>query len=490
MIKKLYENIASGQEVRQNLIELRKQLKEDSSHKLSGPEAEILKTCLLDEDAKVRKNAALILGENGDDTVVQVLYEAYAREDKLFVRSSYLKALDGFCLSEVVDALKDRLDELVNGEFEESDQKHIREEKRELQKLITATEGRVAHTFTGYDNKFDILLTTYNPYQLITADQIHRGNKKVLNAGVRVVTEDIRSISKIRTYREMLFLMSGSKKLVGGAEEIGKAIADSDLLGTLEKSHREKAPFFFRIDLRSKMDLSERSTFTRELAAVIEDRIGRKLINSVSDYEVEIRLIENSDGTFFPCYKLYTMSDNRFAYRKEFISTSINPALAATMMRLAEGYMADDAQVLDPFCGVGTMLIERDRLKKARVMYGIDSFGEAIDKAKINTAKAGLSVNYIHRDYFDFKHEYLFDEILADMPVRGKRSKDELDEIYQKFFERSKELLKEDGIIIMYSNESGFIKKQLRLNRELRLLQEYLIRKKDGYSLFIIEKRG
>ena len=66
------------------------------------------------------------------------------------------------------------------------------------------------------------------------------------------------------------------------------------------------------------------------------------------------------------------------------------------------------------------MLIERDRLVPAREMYGIDIFGEAIVKARENTQAAGTRVWYINRDFFDFTHDYKFDEIITDMPPRGK----------------------------------------------------------------------
>nr|MCR5468735.1 methyltransferase [Lachnospiraceae bacterium] len=123
-----------------------------------------------------------------------------------------------------------------------------------------------------------------------------------------------------------------------------------------------------------------------------------------------------------------------------------------------------------------------------REIYAIDIFGEAIDKAKENVKAAGLSVNFIHRDYLDFKHDYLFDEIVANMPVRGKKTKDEQDAFYDGFFEKSDEILAPEGVMILYSNEKGFIFKQLRLKKNLSLVKEFVIREKDGFGLFIIRK--
>ena len=133
------------------------------------------------------------------------------------------------------------------------------------------------------------------------------------------------------------------------------------------------------------------------------------------------------------------------------------------------------------------MLIERNFLLPAKVSYGIDLFGEAIKKARENTENAGMNIYYINRDYFQFQHDYLFDEIITDMPVQGKKTKEEQDKLYGEFFRKSKELLKNQGKIILYSSEKAFVKKHLRLNGEYRLLREFPLQEK--ISLYIIQKK-
>ena len=89
----------------------------------------------------------------------------------------------------------------------------------------------------------------------------------------------------------------------------------------------------------------------------------------------------------------------------------------------------------------------------------------------------------------DFKHAYKFDEIITNLPDRGKKSREEMDAFYAAFFEKSKEILADEAVLVLYSNEIGFIKKQLRLHREYRLIQEFAIRKKTGDTLFVIGYR-
>ena len=110
--------------------------------------------------------------------------------------------------------------------------------------------------------------------------------------------------------------------------------------------------------------------------------------------------------------------------------------------------------------------------------------------ARENASLAGERINFIHRNYFDFQHDYKFDEIITNMPMRGKKTKEEMDAFYAEFFRKSKEVLTSDGIIIMYTNETGFVKKQLRLQSSYRLLQEFTIRKKDDFRLYIIGIKG
>lgn len=81
------------------------------------------------------------------------------------------------------------------------------------------------------------------------------------------------------------------------------------------------------------------------------------------------------------------------------VAASIHPSLAAMLVSLAKPYLKENAQILDPFCGVGTMLIERDIAQPAREKYGIDIFGPAIEGARENASLAGEKINFIHRDY-------------------------------------------------------------------------------------------
>ncbi len=492
MIREQYESLKTGKNLRKDLIALKQELKQEEAReellKLLEGDYRIFTELLGHEEPKVRGNAALILGRLGQEVFAAPLYEAYGKEEKLFIKSSYLSALAKLDCSEYLPRLKERLAELEAYQPAAEEEKHIREELKSLRAIVYREESLKKHVFQGYDETYEVILTTGRQYQQATAEQVKNGDTTVLKSGVRVVTSHIRPILEIPTYREMLFPLN-QKRLKPEPKPAAKALAESNLLELLDKAHQASDNYRFRLGIQSRMPLNKRSDFAKKCGFALEQETGRRLCNSPSDYEVEIRLVEGREGTFLPLVKLYTFREQRFAYRKRAVAASIRPEQAALIAYLAKPYLAKQAQILDPFCGVGTMLLERDRVCPARMMYGIDTFGEAIDGAWENTRLAGKQVNYIHRDFFTFQHGYLFDEIITNMPERGKTSREEHALFYQKFFEKAEELLTDSGTMVLYSNEKNYIKKQLRLRNGFTLLKEYSMDEKGIYNLFIIAKR-
>ena len=83
MIRTYYEKIASGTEVRASLIALRAELKDERNMRsfayLLGGDFTVLGRLLKDEDPKVRRNAARILGQLESEDVLPVLFDAYGK---------------------------------------------------------------------------------------------------------------------------------------------------------------------------------------------------------------------------------------------------------------------------------------------------------------------------------------------------------------------------------------------------------------------------
>lgn len=492
MLRETYEKIVNGVEVRQNLITLKKELKKENNrmallYYLAG-QYEVLYRLLENEDAKVRKNVVLIMGELAVPEFMDKIFDAYIKEEKLFVKSDYLIALKYFDYRKLINRLKERLDFLIAGTFEETSMKHINEEKKLLTNMILDIEGIHKHTFDGYHVLSDIVLLTNRDHKEVTLSEIKNGKAKTFNAGIVARTKDLREILSIRTYSEMLFRLKDVLTVSSDVKSAADVIFKGGILDFLNERHVEKTPYYFRLEIKSKMPLSEKSNFAKKLATELENVSERALVNSTSNYEVEIRLIENKEGLFNVLIKLYTIPDQRFSYRKHAVAASIAPVQAALIAALAKDYLKENAQVLDPFCGVGTMLIERNKLVPANPMYGIDSFGEAIDKAIDNSRVDRTVINFINRDFFDFKHDYLFDEIFTNMPIRsGRKSEDEMAMLYNNFFRKALEVLKDEAIIVMYTRDKELVLKGVAQNKAYAIIQEYVISKKEGAYLYIIK---
>lgn len=214
----------------------------------------------------------------------------------------------------------------------------------------------------------------------------------------------------------------------------GEILADSGLLPLLFECHDSGAPFFFRIEVRSTMSPDEKTAFVKKVAAVIEEKTDRQLINSATDYEVELRLIQTRSGRFFPCVKLQTIPMKRFAYRKMSIA-GIDPSRTG-----GADHAAGQALFKRGRADYGSVLRSRhdaDRTEQTGTGKGDvrnRSVWRGDRESEREHTERGDRIWYINRDFFDFTHDYKFDEIITDMPPRGKKTKEEQDAFYAALF--------------------------------------------------------
>ena len=469
MVQKIWNKILEKEEVRQNLSKLREIIKDGKNReickKIVSENELVLEQLMESEDAKTRKNAALLIGDLQLNNLQMQLWRAYEKEQTLFVRSSYLIALQKMDMTAFLKPMKARVRELSEMEIEETSGKHIREEMQELRKMILSIEGVKKHKFTGWQKMSEVILLANRRHldtvfqELKQLPDVMTSDAKMMNAGIRLKTAALDQLMEIRTWQEMLFLVNGMKTCEKDAAKAVETIVSSKLMEFLEDRHKGEAPFYFRVEVKMQ-DAEEKTKFVKKFVTALEEKSEGKLINTTSDYEFEIRLVENKDGRFNVMVKLFTMEDSRFDYRKEVVAASIRPVNAALLVQVAKEYMMEDARVLDPFCGVGTMLIERQKKINADTSYGLDIFEEAIEKARRNTEASGQLIHYVNRDCFTFTHEYLFDEIFTNMPfAQGRKTPAEIYDIYVRFFETIGKLVKNDGIVVLYTHDKAYVDK-------------------------------
>ena len=212
MVEQHNESLKTEENPRKELISIKQELKEKAvvlewQKKLQG-NYDIFLKFLEHEDAKVRKNAALILGNLQAQQAALSLYEAYQAETQRFVKSDYLTALSQLDYEAFVPELQQRLKELEEYKPAENEEKHVREEMTVLRKMLSDKEEKKHHVFRGYKENYEVILTTGKKNQEITERQIRKGKTLRMKSGVRVKTDDIRELLEIPTYREMLFLLN------------------------------------------------------------------------------------------------------------------------------------------------------------------------------------------------------------------------------------------------------------------------------------------
>ncbi len=494
MINTYWKEIRENREVRQNLSKLRQEIKKKEILAqfllaIAGDEDKLIAQ-LQSEDAKTRKNAALLMGELGKEEFLQPIYEAYEKEQQRFIRSSYLTAMKNFDYRAYMDSLNQHLEEMSREEVTPDNEKHHMEELRELSALIVTMEGVSTHAFNGWEESYDIILLTNRNFAEVTrkelADLEPATKSKVFGAGVMARVPNLRWLPDIRTYEEILFQVKGMNTCAMNPVQTAETLMRSELMEFLHKSHKGKPPYYFRIEFKSKRPLDERSVFVKKLSGQIEKLSNRMLINTTSNYEVEIRVIENKEGNCNFLVKLYTLIDDRFAYRREVMPTSIKTVNAALTVSLAKEYMKEDAQVLDPFCGVGTMLIERHKAVPANTTYGIDIQEEAIIKARANTEAAHQIIHYINRDFFGFSHKYLFDEVITNMPFAiGRTTEEEVFDLYKRFFESISRYIKPDATMILYSHDYDYVR-TMAPDNGFKIVKEYEISRREGTYVLVL----
>lgn len=491
MINRLCKRLNQNIEVRQSLSSLRQEIKDSSKRELLLSwihDGDLdLSVFLENEDAKTRKNAALLIGDLALSSESDAVFHAYQTEDTRFVKEAYLTALKSLNATPYVDVFRKRYEELSLYEASDDEKKHVEHELHALSELINTIEPFKKHRFLGGRQTFHCIFRTNPLHPEITAALMEESSAASSKMGVRVKTNHLNRLLPIRTYNELLFQIPGMVSCKPDADVAASVIAGSNLMALLENTHEGDFPFYFRIGVKSRMALSERSKFAKKVASNLEELTAHKLRNSTSHYEFEIRMIEGKSGDYYLLVKLNTIVDRRFSYREEFIPTSIKPVNAALLVELAKDYMIPDAQILDPFCGVGTMLIERQKVVKGNTSYGIDHSPEAIEKAIYNTNLADQIVHYINKDCFTFTHDYPFDEIFTEMPyATGQKTEAEIREVYEKFFPFAKRVLGPEGTIIMYTRNREYIK-QFAVKSNFRILKEIKITQRPESYLMILK---
>ena len=489
MINKICADIIEEKNIRENLIQLNQMIRsEDNMDRFLDiyyENEDAFMGLLEHEDAKVRKNIIKLLGRVADPVLLEPLFSHYMEDETLFLKGDYLAALAAFDYKEYLPELKKRKEELEQQERT----KHSLEELKQLQKLIWKAEPPKKHLFqtTGEEDLLLIVPRGHEEKVLEDISKIPDTKGRAIGGGCVVHTKNLADVADIRTYQALLFDFYPSLIQTSNGGEIAQCLLSAGLPDYLRKHHKEDHPFLFRTDVKGVTSVAEKNQIARDFSVYLEENSGGTLINEPSFYEIEFRLIGGKKG-FRVFLKLTALKDERFSYRKYAMATSMQPSKAALMMKYVQPYFKEDANVLDPFCGTGTLLIERVLAGKCKSMYGLDISGQAIQAAWENSRRADKMINLIQRNFNDFKHEYKFDEILTDMPRQSSSVKSkQLEYLYELLFLKSRELMADRAVLAVYCENKELMDRQVSRNRWLKCLKRIPMSKDQTTWLFILQ---
>jgi predicted RNA methylase len=403
------------------------------------------------KDDKARKTAFILLGACAPDECAEKLKKALAAEQIRFVRPSIILALGN--TSDPAKYLKDYV-------IEPGEDKHVREEAEALKKALS--KGIEPKRLSNVALPGRCTLTSINGgalrLELMANESAFSESKEIPGA----FDAETKHTNGLRCYLDALYY-------IGDIGDYGHAADALDAMGLKGALYRIEAGYFSQEKRRGIIE-----DISKGLAA-----FGYN--DNPSAYSFEIRPIGK---------KMYAVfEDKRFGYRKQSIAASINPVTAASIMRISLPYMKENADVLDPFCGSGTMLVERGYIKKTNSLVGVDISPFAIKAACENRKASGLKIALIKGDILGYGGA-AYDEIIANMPfgirVSGHTSNIKL---YGAFADKLDRLLKKDGCAFLFTQEKKLLREAVT-NKGFSIIKEEIFETGGLAPTLFIIKRG
>lgn len=400
-----------------------------------------LYACLSSERPKTRKNAARLLGALGRSRDASALAAALTAEQTLLVIPSLILALGAVGGNRAKDALAAYPVPTAN---DDSEVGHVREIRLALQKATNRFDTEAFPPLNTLERAQNVLLTAPAGFSDLLREELRElGYSPAPHAmGAVVKTADLVGLLRARCAMELLLPLA--ERVPCTPEAVAKAFS--------------KAPELpYRLELRNYTgDRAEFLTKTAEL-------LGGT--NNPSHYAWELRI--QCDGTHATLYrKPCTVPDNRYGYRLGTVSASIHPATAACLVRFAakhKTHKKEEPRVLDPFCGSGTLLFERELFGPCESLQGVDLTENAVRTARLNAKKGYSDAHFLQKDCLKFTPSTPVDELYANLPFGNRVGSHENNEkLYRGFVSLLPEWLAKDGFALLYTMEYNLLERCIR----------------------------
>jgi tRNA (guanine6-N2)-methyltransferase len=289
---------------------------------------------------------------------------------------------------------------------------------------------------------------------------------------------------RLRTTEDIFFLVERLRIARGyqGLEQIHQALLTSRALEeglALHKAlhHREgKRRLRFRVisRLAGQGHPYRRLELGQTVAKALSQRSGSRwqAVEEGEDFEVWVNLI----GLDCICgLRLSDATMRHRDYKAAHIAASLRPSVAAAMVWLTEPQATDI--FLDPFCGAGTLLIERGSCARHKLLVGGD-----LDPAALRAAAENIGPRHkpCHLLRWDARYLPLAEhsvDVIATNPPFGKKigSHEENVSLYRRFLAEAERVLAPQGRLALVTGEVTLMDELLRESRAWRVARSYAI---------------
>lgn len=401
---------------------------------------------LASAEPKARKNAARFIGALGRETDADALVSALQAEQTLYVIPSILLALGSVGGERALPALNAYALPAAKSEAEQANVFEIAAALEKAQKSLSPAQRSENALFAAPINVILVAPDGFSDMLLreIAARKLQASPHPM---GASVLTDQPQKLYSLRCFTELLVPLG--ENILLAPERIAEAAA-------------VLLPRPYRVELQNYA--GDRAAFIRAICGALGG--GDNPGNYVSELRVVCKK-ETCSLYIRPC----DLPDGRFSYRKQTLPASIKPALAACLCRYALSFVsAERVRALDPFCGSGTLLIELDKTGRAAALLGVDVAQNAVLAARKNSSAAHVKAQYVQKDCTRFAAREPFDLILSNLPFGNRVGTHESNEtLYRAFVSRLPELLKNDGVALLYTMEFRLLASLIEKNRALVL---------------------
>lgn len=403
-------------------------------------------------DDKARKLAYVLIGICAPNECADKLYTALENENTRFVRPSIILALGN---------TSDPKKYLGEYKIEPGEPKHVKEEQTALKKALSKSAEKASMPKLKLPKTASV---TFVKKEAILSE-LKEKNIDYRVRGERLVDVSADSLKNIRCYDEALYFL-------GKTGDFKSVATKLNAIGCKGLSYRIEA---------GKYPPDQRQKIIKKISSGLSS-FG--YMDNPSAYSFELRAHRN--GSIYAVFA----DGGRFSYRSKAISASINPVTAASVMQLCKPYFKDNADVLDPFCGSATMLIERSLAKPAKKLVGVDKSPIAVKAAVANRRASNIDIAIIKSDIIHFGG-LKFDEIISNMPFGNRVSGHKQNLLlYKAFMEKLDKLLKSNGIAFLYTQEKKLLRDNISKSNKFKIYKEELFDSGGLYpTLFIIKRK-